>query len=115
NWCLIFFVLFGQLSLLGYAQTCYWPDKSIAETLTSCNSVAKNSHCCGADSLCLDNGGLFCCGMGWNDTSGLCLAESASGNLHPFAIEVGVAILDRTTGATVVNTTTSGTANSTAT
>ncbi|CAD0093478.1 unnamed protein product, partial [Aureobasidium vineae] len=56
NWCPIFFVLFGHLSLLGCAQTCYWPDKSIAEALTSCNGMAKNSHCCGADSLCLDNG-----------------------------------------------------------
>ena len=52
----LFFVCLGQLSLLGYAQSCYWPDKSIVETLISCNSAATNSHCCGVNSLCLDNG-----------------------------------------------------------
>jgi len=50
--------------------------------------------------------GLFCCGMGWNATSGLCLSESGSGNFNPFSIEIGVVILDRTTGATTLNTST---------
>ena len=50
--------------------------------------------------------------MGWNATSGLCLSESESGNFSPFAIGIGVAILDRTTGATSVNTTTTNTTTS---
>jgi hypothetical protein len=58
--------------------------------------------------------GLFCCGMGWNTTSELCLSESASGSFYPFTVEIGVVILDRTTGATTANLTTSGSANSNA-
>lgn len=52
----ILLILSAQLFWLGAAQSCYWPDKSVAEELTSCNSMAENSHCCGANSLCLDNG-----------------------------------------------------------
>jgi hypothetical protein len=44
--------------------------------------------------------------MGWNATSGLCLSESGSANFNPFTIGIGVAILDRMTGATTVNATT---------
>jgi hypothetical protein len=58
--------------------------------------------------------GLFCCGMGWNTTSELCLSESASGSFYPFTVDIGVVILDRTTGATTANLTTSGSANSNA-
>jgi hypothetical protein len=53
---LFFLTLVGQLSLLGSAQTCYWPDKSVAQDVTPCNSAANNSHCCGPYALCLDNG-----------------------------------------------------------
>lgn len=53
--------------------------------------------------------GHFCCGMGWNATSGLCISESGSGNFDPFSIEIGVAILDRATGATTLNTSTANT------
>jgi hypothetical protein len=55
--------------------------------------------------------------MGWNATSELCLSESKSGNFSPFAIGIGVAILDRMTGATPANITTTGSiaSNSTAT
>ena len=56
--------------------------------------------------------GLFCCGMGWNATSGLCISESGSGNFNPFSVGIGVAILDRTTGATIVNTSNANTATS---
>jgi hypothetical protein len=55
-WCLLSLFIVAQLSLFGSAQTCYWPDKSVGETLISCNSAATNSHCCGVNSLCLDNG-----------------------------------------------------------
>ncbi|KAH0286952.1 hypothetical protein M436DRAFT_60767 [Aureobasidium namibiae CBS 147.97] len=153
-------LLIAQLFLSGSAQTCYWPDNSVAETLTPCNSAATNSHCCGPYALCLDNGycfnqgneygnrlsrsgctdktwnsdacpkycqtfvpngaisisiisesgtGLFCCGMGWNATSGLCLSESGSGNFNPFSIGIGVVVLDRTTGATTLNISTAET------
>ncbi|THY22732.1 hypothetical protein D6D01_06192 [Aureobasidium pullulans] len=51
-----FLILSARLFWLGAAQKCYWPDKSIAEELASCNSMAENSHFCGANSLCLDNG-----------------------------------------------------------
>jgi hypothetical protein len=49
--------------------------------------------------------GLFCCGMGWNTTSELCLSESASGSFYPFTVDIGVVILDRTTGAMTANLT----------
>jgi hypothetical protein len=44
--------------------------------------------------------------MGWNATSEICFSESESGNFSPFTIEIGVAILDRMTGATTANITT---------
>jgi hypothetical protein len=47
-------------------------------------------------------------------TSELCLSESASGSFYPFTVDIGVVILDRTTGATTANLTTSGSANSNA-
>jgi hypothetical protein len=54
--------------------------------------------------------------MGWNATSELCLSESESGNFSPFTIGIGVAILDRTTGATTANiTSTGGAASNTST
>jgi hypothetical protein len=56
SWDLLFLILFGHFSLFGSAQTCYWPDKSVAEDVTPCNSAANNSHCCGPYALCLDNG-----------------------------------------------------------
>jgi hypothetical protein len=49
--------------------------------------------------------GLFCCGMGWNTTSELCLSESASGSFYPFTVDIGVVILNRSTGATTANLT----------
>jgi hypothetical protein len=55
-YCLVSLVLFAQLFLRGSAQTCYWPDNSIAQEVTPCNSAAKNSQCCGPYALCLDNG-----------------------------------------------------------
>jgi len=54
--CLFCIFLIAQLSLFGLSQTCYWPDNSVAENLTPCNSAAINSHCCGPYALCLDNG-----------------------------------------------------------
>jgi hypothetical protein len=56
SWYLLSLVLFAQLPLLGNAQTCYWPDKSVAQDITPCNSAANNSQCCGPYALCLDNG-----------------------------------------------------------
>ncbi|TIA03146.1 hypothetical protein D6C82_02130 [Aureobasidium pullulans] len=155
----ILLILSAQLFWLGAAQTCYWPDKSIAEELTSCNSMAENSHCCGANSLCLDNGycfnqgnkygnrisrggctdkswdsdacpqycqttisdggisislvsesendSKFCCGVGYDSSSQLCLANSTSNSFRPFSIDIGVAILNRTSGATALDNTTS--------
>ncbi|THX31108.1 hypothetical protein D6D12_03034 [Aureobasidium pullulans] len=155
----ILLILSAQLFWLGAAQTCYWPDKSTAEELTSCNGLAENSHCCGANSLCLDNGycfnqgnkysnrisrggctdkswdsdacpqycqttisdggisislvsenendSKFCCGVGYDSSSQLCLANSTSNSFRPFSIDIGVAILNRTSGATALDNTTS--------
>ncbi|KAF2500032.1 hypothetical protein BU16DRAFT_534667 [Lophium mytilinum] len=55
---LISFLFVLLLSHLVYAspQTCYWPNKVVSPTHRPCNESANESHCCGPDDFCLDNG-----------------------------------------------------------
>ncbi|KAG2164233.1 hypothetical protein JADG_003972 [Aureobasidium aubasidani] len=54
-----------------------------------------------------ENDSKFCCGVGYDSSSQLCLANSTSNSFRPFSIDIGVAILNRTSGATTLGNTTS--------
>jgi hypothetical protein len=66
----LFVLLFSARTL---AQTCYYPDKSIAQYDVPCNASASASACCGSGSWCLDNG--LCLDYG-SISRGSCTDES---------------------------------------
>ncbi|KAK0292111.1 hypothetical protein LTR35_001540 [Friedmanniomyces endolithicus] len=62
-------LLYGFVSL-AYAQSCYWPAETQADSnWTPCDASQNVSHCCHAEDLCLNNG--------------YCFAQAGSGNGFP--------------------------------
>ncbi|KAK0799077.1 hypothetical protein LTR87_009318 [Friedmanniomyces endolithicus] len=62
-------LLYGSASL-AYAQSCYWPAETQANSnWTPCDASKSASHCCHAEDLCLNNG--------------YCFAQAGSGNGFP--------------------------------
>ena len=53
------FLFILLLSLHAAAQTCYWPDGSVATGSSVCNPSSAYSSCCGNIDYCLTNGLCF--------------------------------------------------------
>ena len=45
----------GLVAAQSSSLTCYNPDGTINDIDTPCDPEAEVTHCCGSDSLCLDN------------------------------------------------------------
>ncbi|KAF2813990.1 uncharacterized protein BDZ99DRAFT_459741 [Mytilinidion resinicola] len=52
---LLFVILLSHLVCAG-SQTCYFPNKVVVPGHRPCNESANQSHCCGPNDFCLDNG-----------------------------------------------------------